>query len=77
MQKFVLFAFLFLISCVSSVATHVPSPQSIRYLALGDSYTIGQSVAENERWPNQLATALSDEGVQTIDIEKKIWKFGL
>ena len=26
----------------------------ISFLALGDSYTIGQSVAESERWPNQL-----------------------
>jgi len=25
-----------------------------RYVALGDSYTIGTSVAEHERWPNQL-----------------------
>ncbi len=30
------------------------------YLALGDSYTIGESVSENERYPNQLAEALSD-----------------
>ena len=29
-----------------------------RYLALGDSYTIGESVAEADRWPNQLAQAL-------------------
>jgi lysophospholipase L1-like esterase len=29
-----------------------------RYLALGDSYTIGESVAEAERWPNQLARGL-------------------
>jgi lysophospholipase L1-like esterase len=28
----------------------------VRYVALGDSYTIGTSVAEGERWPNQLAT---------------------
>lgn len=28
---------------------------AIRYLALGDSYTIGESVPESERWPNQLA----------------------
>ena len=28
------------------------------YLALGDSYTIGESVAEDERWPNQLARAI-------------------
>lgn len=27
----------------------------VRYVALGDSYTIGTSVAEAERWPNQLA----------------------
>ena len=26
----------------------------MRYVALGDSYTIGTSVAERERWPNQL-----------------------
>ena len=26
----------------------------LRYVALGDSYTIGTSVAEDERWPNQL-----------------------
>jgi lysophospholipase L1-like esterase len=27
---------------------------TLRYVALGDSYTIGTSVAEDERWPNQL-----------------------
>jgi lysophospholipase L1-like esterase len=27
---------------------------TVRYLALGDSYTIGTSVTEAERWPNQL-----------------------
>ena len=26
-----------------------------RYLALGDSYTIGESVSESRRWPVQLA----------------------
>ncbi len=31
----------------------------VKYLALGDSYTIGESVAKNERWPNQLADKLS------------------
>lgn len=29
-----------------------------RFLALGDSYTIGEGVAEPERWPNQLAALL-------------------
>lgn len=33
----------------------------IRYLALGDSYTIGESVRESERWPNQLAAKLEEQ----------------
>lgn len=35
---------------------------TIRYLALGDSYTIGESVEEHERFPNQLAALLASEG---------------
>jgi len=30
----------------------------LRFLALGDSYTIGEGVAAAERWPNQLARRL-------------------
>ncbi|CAN5529179.1 SGNH/GDSL hydrolase family protein [soil metagenome] len=37
----------------------------MRYLALGDSYTIGQSVPEAERWPVQLATQLNAAGIVT------------
>lgn len=36
----------------------------IKFLALGDSYTIGESVEENLRWPNQLSDALSKKGFQ-------------
>ena len=32
----------------------------MRYVALGDSYTIGTSVAEAERWPNQLVERSRD-----------------
>jgi lysophospholipase L1-like esterase len=39
--------------------------RTIRYLALGDSYTIGESVDEAERWPRQLAKLLENEGIQT------------
>jgi lysophospholipase L1-like esterase len=35
-----------------------------RYLALGDSYTIGESVPESDRWPNQLAELLAEQDVQ-------------
>lgn len=36
---------------------------AISYLALGDSYTIGQGVEENERFPVQLAKRLNEDGV--------------
>jgi lysophospholipase L1-like esterase len=36
--------------------------QPLKYLALGDSYTIGESVPEADRWPNQLAALLNNKG---------------
>jgi len=36
----------------------------MRFLALGDSYTIGESVAAEERWPAQLAALLNAAGVE-------------
>ncbi|HRK55551.1 MAG TPA: SGNH/GDSL hydrolase family protein [Cyclobacteriaceae bacterium] len=39
------------------------SKQLKTYLALGDSYTIGESVPETERWPVQLAKALTEKGI--------------
>jgi len=38
----------------------------MKYLALGDSYTIGEGVNESERWPVLLVKALREQG---IDIE--------
>ena len=40
---------------------------ALSYLALGDSYTIGESVPPESRWPVQLARALRDEGVALDD----------
>lgn len=39
----------------------------IRVLALGDSYTIGESVAPAERWPVQLAAMLTICGYEVAD----------
>ncbi|MFN7182645.1 MAG: SGNH/GDSL hydrolase family protein [Thermomonas haemolytica] len=36
---------------------------TIRYLALGDSYTIGEGIDEPGRWPLQLATRLRADGL--------------
>lgn len=35
----------------------------LSYLALGDSYTIGEMVASSERWPNQLVKMLETSNV--------------
>ena len=40
---------------------------ALSYLALGDSYTIGEGVDAGARWPAQLAARLRDEGVPLAD----------
>jgi lysophospholipase L1-like esterase len=42
---------------------------TLRFLALGDSYTIGESVAEDQRWPVQLAKRLREAGFDVADPE--------
>jgi lysophospholipase L1-like esterase len=39
-----------------------PTTRNYTYLALGDSYTIGESVPTEQRWPVQLAELLGQEG---------------
>ena len=39
------------------------APTPLSYLALGDSYTIGEGVPEAGRWPVRLAQALREEGI--------------
>ena len=39
------------------------------FLALGDSYTIGEAVSEQGRWPAQLVSRLRKEGVSVADPE--------
>lgn len=47
--------------------THAaPRPMPLRFLHLGDSYTIGEGVAPPEGWPAQLAARLRREG---LDLE--------
>ena len=40
-----------------------PAANGLTYLALGDSYTIGEGVAASARWPAQLVEQLAAVGV--------------
>jgi lysophospholipase L1-like esterase len=42
--------------------------KNITYLALGDSYTYGESVLEKERFPNQLADSLLKQGIKVKNL---------
>jgi lysophospholipase L1-like esterase len=49
---------------ISPAAEPMPEiPGAPRLLALGDSYTIGQGVSEQARWPTQLAARLREQGI--------------
>lgn len=55
---------LFLAFLLMTSILHAQNNVPIKFLALGDSYTIGESVQVSERWPEQLATALRAKGKQ-------------
>ena len=62
---------LLLFACEAEPPIEMPKPDPVdstglQYLALGDSYTIGQNVEIDQRWPNQLATRLR---IDSIDIK--------
>ena len=48
-----------------------PTPSVLRYVALGDSYTIGTSVEPGERFPDQLVAALGPD-VPTLRLEANL-----
>ncbi|WP_010229586.1 SGNH/GDSL hydrolase family protein [Gillisia marina] len=74
--------FMFIVGCSSSSEALKPeendipdNPNNLSYLALGDSYTIGESVSEDMRWPVQLVRQLRIKG-EEINAPKIIAKTG-
>ena len=56
---------LFTILSVNVFSQQLDVRSPLQFLALGDSYTIGAGVAEEDRWPVQLVSALNQLGVYT------------
>jgi lysophospholipase L1-like esterase len=54
----------------------VPSNKSLSYLALGDSYTIGEGVEAGDRYPNQLVSRLNQSGTLHFAAPQIIAKTG-
>ena len=44
-----------------------PTMNEINYLALGDSYTIGEAVPSDQNWPQQLVRRLRADGIAIAD----------
>ena len=78
MIRLFLFLSLFVfLQCSTPEPAPDPMPEitdGVRYLALGDSYTIGESVAQAERYPVQFSTRLQEE--RKVDEVRIIAKTG-
>ena len=65
--RFLLHAVVLFLPLLSAAQGLTPA-QPVRFLALGDSYTIGASVAETERWPVQLSNSLVNLGFEIEEL---------
>lgn len=64
---FLILSLIFSTTLALSQTQKIKTP--VRFLALGDSYTIGQSVGVNERWPVQLKDSLIARGIEVDTLQ--------
>lgn len=62
-----LFILLIFTTSFQTMAQVLNIEEKVKFLALGDSYTIGESVPVRERWPEQLIDSLSKRGLDCFD----------
>lgn len=55
------------LAAMITIATPATQAAELRFLALGDSYTIGEGIAANSRWPKRLAQRLRADGTNLAD----------
>ena len=51
------------LGCIEKEKTDIMEEKTYTYLALGDSYTIGEGVEESGRYPNQAVEILKSKGL--------------
>ena len=58
---------LLLLVCTKAMAQKIVIEDELRFLALGDSYTIGESVTADQRWPVLLVDSLHHHGINALE----------
>ena len=58
---------LFLLGAIMGGCCSTTMTNTMEILSIGDSYTIGESVQESDRWPMQLAAMLRGEKIEVSD----------
>jgi len=68
MKRIPLFC-IFVLFVMAGSGQNIMIKEPVRFLALGDSYTIGQSVPVNDRWPKQFVAELERQGYNVGELK--------
>lgn len=68
-MRYLVLLFILAFVLKSAEAQKIKIQDPVHFLALGDSYTIGQSVSIYDRWPNLLSTELTKLGYTVAEVK--------